>query len=832
VPRVNGKFLKQLIRQKDLTQEAVARRAKITPGALSKILHGRVGNTASSTVDALASCLSVQRSALVVDPFHDPDPRPIEELRSMVAQSSSTIPEALRPKWMRKSRPQIVEAYVRLKVCTPQGEVDAVEHLAMKASRSATRTSLLGSPGAGKTTVARMLALSLATAPENEGPLPVPLPVRELCGTDEPTFSCVERYYRIRGLAEALTRVGARGELVLLLDGFDEVADPIAALRAVQRASRDAGTNPIILTSRVEGYRSPNSDFEECELLAFGRVQQEELFAKWIPEDDRIGRTLDQLSVPHLDDIQRSPLLLTILAYLMRADPTRALPSGTLDLIGAYRAMLIRRLHAPPGEEGAVVDEAKISLVVKVVAALSARRGDDTFSRLNLLDWLQEATSTANPKGDDLLTQVLRTGLIVTVQGHDHIPGGDFEFEFLHRIVRDAIAAEYYAERYPAQGSWSGEWSVLETAVFKLHPAVVSFTASVLGARLPEDRDKWLRRLLRAQRELKKQDGRDARFSLITQTNRVGFEALVDFLVEEYELVWGADSLKARLGSEVLYKCLQGLLDDARHCTETWSFQMAIDRFLDIARLVAQETTDGNDLWVVKEALDEVIQWEAQGNGREKRGFIPSHMHTAMAGHMEHNLLAYPEQRRREHSRDVAQTRLVASLPDAEGGSESALRAVPSGFVTNGEFARFDPGHRDRLRGELASDADPADQAPVVLVSWFEAALFAKSVGGRLPRPEELNGDTESASADARKTACVLPRCEWTAIDVAPSFSANGRTSVWGPCYEGQVGERPASPSWTRLARGRYTDIGFRVLLPTAPKSVTKTTARKGGTNV
>jgi len=131
---------------------------------------------------------------------------------------------------------------------------------------------LLGDPGSGKTTFLRLLALSLASGHrgtmglQNRLPLPIPLSAyaNALARRDVTLARFLPRYFEDRdlepGLAVLFERKLAAGEVLLLLDGLDEVREVRLRNRVVQRVEdfyrrhREAG-NKFVLTSRIVGYR-------------------------------------------------------------------------------------------------------------------------------------------------------------------------------------------------------------------------------------------------------------------------------------------------------------------------------------------------------------------------------------------------------------------------------------------------------------------------------------------------------------------------------------------------------------------------------------------------
>lgn len=124
------------------------------------------------------------------------------------------------------------------------------------------RLVILGGPGTGKTTLAVQLLLSLLASRRAEEPVPVLLPVADW---DTAAFPLLHTWMAARldrdhpalratalG-AQAAARLAARGRILPVLDGLDELPDPARA-EVVRALNRSLSDGPLILTSRGDEF--------------------------------------------------------------------------------------------------------------------------------------------------------------------------------------------------------------------------------------------------------------------------------------------------------------------------------------------------------------------------------------------------------------------------------------------------------------------------------------------------------------------------------------------------------------------------------------------------
>ncbi|WNZ12170.1 HEAT repeat domain-containing protein [Streptomyces sp. 11x1] len=269
------------------------------------------------------------------------DPPPIElprELLQRLSAGSEIHSLALPPGVDREALERIRQAYLK----APQLPI-----MKVLTSDAAQRMVLLGDPGAGKSTLARYIALALTTSdtllPDLNSYLPLIIELRSYAEADwrKETFeSFLAHLQETEGLSLPSDLLGSyltgsqAEKLWLFFDGLDEIFEPEVRGGVTQRIAAFAEKYPhirITVTSRRIGYQRATLDaagFSHYMLQDLSNDQIRKFAHKWFtnscPSDLQQARKLAQrvtsaiTDSPSVRELAGNPLTLTILAIIGR----------------------------------------------------------------------------------------------------------------------------------------------------------------------------------------------------------------------------------------------------------------------------------------------------------------------------------------------------------------------------------------------------------------------------------------------------------------------------------------------------------------------------------
>jgi len=270
--------------------------------------------------------------------------------------------------------------------------------------------AVLGAPGSGKTTLLKHMALTLAAPAQRRRKLNVPnqLPILLFLRDHAKAIkenSSISLAQLIRDQFEnrqaPIPPVGwleaqlDRGKCLIMLDGLDEVADPLTRKQVtlwVEQSMVAYGKNRFVITSRPFGYKSNQlSNVTVLQIKPFSVEQQEKFIQNWylaneimsyqkddpgVREDARRGaidliRRLRSTSV--LSDLAVNPLLLTMIATVHRY--RSALPGRRVELyseiievfLGKREQALGIRLDMTPAQKIRVLRQLAYAMMEKEI---------------------------------------------------------------------------------------------------------------------------------------------------------------------------------------------------------------------------------------------------------------------------------------------------------------------------------------------------------------------------------------------------------------------------------------------------------------------------------
>lgn len=239
----------------------------------------------------------------------------VERLAIRLPLESIYVELRVRPVLQRMSAPEEVRVAGR-----PFALTELADALTQKAARShqlpdpisieealmsKSGVVILGDPGAGKSTILKFLALTIAEGKGldrfglSQGSLPILVPVAAYAaalkaGSQQAVEDFLADYYqRVRGVSLDLQYLFkeaiGQGRAVILLDGLDEITDLDQRMFVVRRVEdffnwhRDTG-NRFVITSRLVGYKETPLSVEGLEhfvLLDLSRREIETFAANW-----------------------------------------------------------------------------------------------------------------------------------------------------------------------------------------------------------------------------------------------------------------------------------------------------------------------------------------------------------------------------------------------------------------------------------------------------------------------------------------------------------------------------------------------------------------------
>lgn len=595
------------------------------------------------------------------------------------------------------------------------------------------RYVLRGHPGTGKTTALRACARRLALRGE---PSHVPVLVRlpEL-GAGRRGIAEQIDYDTLGDAApvlEALSR-GGKG-IVLFLDGLDEVVGEDARkhvrkiLAALPAESADAR---VVVATRKVGYEPlPGGDYLQLDLEDLDVGRQRELLRKWFESGgrvtdpvglvERVCRDLD-VAGPSLADVRVVPLLLRFIGMLYEArhadlgyrveGSRRSLYTEILDhLIEArgrkiegsacVRRLLQRLAWYFTENDGQEVTYAEVEAHVFEVwedPGLAALRGywRDPDRRPDVSGFLARLASDVGVLQGDVKAKSVWT--------------------FWHRSLREALAGEWMLELVKTP---EGEQEVLAKADAVRGQEGVWAEPFALFVGATADPDRWLHRLQEQNPEL-------ALRALANVTN-VRDETVLALLqlagLDVDERCAAIDRLPEQVPDPVVRLKLYGQLGSRSDDTQIlWHLGEGIDAVVAADKGLAELARRQEDLLFACER-DGTRMFGVRNPGHADELEVPGHPGQVYWCRIDHAKLTFqigsPED---EEGRDADEG------PAHELTIEEAFE-IAAVLVTNRQFREFRPLHE--------FGAGLADH-PVVTVSWFDAVLYCRWLGARLPSETE-----------------------------------------------------------------------------------------------
>lgn len=331
---------------------------------------------------------------------------------------------------------------------------DAVQHYK--------RLLILGAPGAGKSLVLQRLALRSADTRLVELPgesLPILLQLHRMNGAPMPLRKMLSNRLwnqKVRGADALVNRGLTEGNLMLLLDGLDEVSqyDRHHVLVDIKTLLARFPDVRCVITCRKSAYRNELQGVMDAtaELVGFDDTQINQFLAHWAnPQEQAEDGEVDPLATQSsaelalfldqntsIRNLARNPMMLTILAFIRTSTQTVNVQTRSRYIAEACDVLLTR----DTGENRKFPAEQKQKLLCHLARMLQdhgAREGADMFSmpKQVAIDEVPSAlprlTKTSEAKAilDEIVEQ---SGLLWLINQGD-------TFKFAHPTVQQYFAA-------------------------------------------------------------------------------------------------------------------------------------------------------------------------------------------------------------------------------------------------------------------------------------------------------------------------------------------------------------------------------------------------------
>jgi predicted nucleotidyltransferase len=381
-----------------MTQSELARKAGISRGRLVELLKRNTARIRLGTAKKLAAAASVQESDLEVS-------NPRAHYFGWVAQENGHLDLSGIGAVRFGDRIPLGLCYIPVSTKTltegnhscereqdssipsgTAGEQKGPYKSLGAAMANHDRFFLLGDPGSGKTTALRHAALTYAQGLQQDRdypseplvPLLVHLPawariLREdpFTGPLEVAVDLLPPSVRPQTLPWLQERA-REGDILLLLDGLDEVGDPEDRCNLLERIrvfSREGYAKRIIVSSRSIRFEEPflGADFEVLSIQPLKRPAMKGFLRDWTsfrhghPSERRcekckefLRKALDAVEDhPHILDLARNPMILTILLLLQEAGVS--LPRRRWDLYRKVSETLLVSWEEKKGKESGLL---------------------------------------------------------------------------------------------------------------------------------------------------------------------------------------------------------------------------------------------------------------------------------------------------------------------------------------------------------------------------------------------------------------------------------------------------------------------------------------------
>ncbi len=595
---------------------------------------------------------------------------------------------------------------------------------ARQAQNQPTRAVILGDPGCGKTMLLKelaLVALDRLTAEPDRGWVPAFARLANV-RWDASLTSLLASLGTDEG-DPTLENARAAGRLLLLLDGLDENPDRRIRTTLLPKLLQALGPNAVVCTSRQIGYRPARRLFpEELRVQPLAPDAQRRLLERWRCPADRLDSALVDLQARNMREVAENPLLLTLVALVLRQPDFVSIPRRRSALYAAALPHLVRRDYTEPGQTELTPAERRVARGALGQLFLRLHgTADETLTPKRVAALLDSpdlaevrAQVEATPRFGDaaglLTTLARRTALL------DLVPGTADHYTPPHRTLREFYVAEVLAGDLKGSDPDDPTPPSLQLALdqARTNPATWAEVLALACGLLDDVRAERLVRQVMAQ------ETAELTYRVVAEAEQVSEATLLEVLGMTRE-------------------------DDPEAWQKGWDDrQNLLDRLpelvpgpevaLGLLQQFAQVTTHGADLYFVWRHLVELGEGRF-GDATEVpdavRRQARDRAETLWRDHRPEAAEAVLEALEdRGWWVPIAEGTFVMGSPEGEVGRSNDERQhhvhVTTGFemmavpVTNELYEHFDTGHVVDRR------PNTDENHPVVSVTWYEAAAFAQ----------------------------------------------------------------------------------------------------------
>lgn len=336
---------------------------------------------------------------------------------------------------------------------------------AFEVARSAHRLFVLGTPGSGKSTFLKQIAIAAAT--RSTRLLPIFISLKDWAESNLSFFDFACREFDVCGFPDArpvLLALLESGSAFLLLDGLDEVQTFNSvrerAINEVLLLSRKYEKSRLFITCRTSSNDYVFSSFKYVEMADFQQSQQDSFVKKWFsrspPKLAAIQHELKQPSASRLRDLARKPLLLAFLCIVF--DQLQEFPSSRSSIYEEAIDVLLKEWDSSRKIKRETYAVKGISRKKQLLARLALRTFElERFVFPSLLIEGTVSTFLQHAPGSDYKEDVEVEELLRSIEyAHGIIVERAVGlFSFSHLSIHEYLSAVGLVNRHTSGATWT-----------------------------------------------------------------------------------------------------------------------------------------------------------------------------------------------------------------------------------------------------------------------------------------------------------------------------------------------------------------------------------------